>query len=122
MPHYPAEFEIPDEWLAEATFVGFKPRDRAYRSTSGATLVPLTRIEPVVRFLGYPKDFRGFDRARLVRILSGFVNDDEIEPVEAIELPGREFCDAPYRYRVCNGFHRFYGSIAAGFELLPLAL
>jgi hypothetical protein len=52
--------------------------------------------------------------------LQGFVAGDEIEPVEAIELPGREFCDAPYRYRVCDGYHRFYASIAAGFAMLPL--
>jgi hypothetical protein len=40
----------------------------------------------------------------------------------AIGLPAREFCDVPYRYRVCNGYHRFYASIAAGFIMLPLKL
>jgi hypothetical protein len=63
MPHLPGEFEIPDEWLTEAGIVGFQPTDRAYRSTAGAVLVPLTEIEPVARFVTHPKDFRGFDRA-----------------------------------------------------------
>jgi hypothetical protein len=120
MPHFPAEFEIPDKWLSEANFVGFKPQAAAYRSSPGAVLVPLTTVEPIARFTSHPKDFRGFDRARPIRILQGFVVGDEIEPIEAIGLPAREFCDAPYRYRVCDGFHRFYASIAAGFAMLPL--
>jgi hypothetical protein len=120
MPHFSTEFEIPDEWLSEANFVGFKPSAVAYRSSPCAILVPLTRAEPIARFTSHPKDFRCFDRARLIRILQGLVADDEIGPVEAIELPGREFCDVPYRYRVCDGYHRFYASIAAGFAMLPL--
>ena len=46
----------------------------------------------------------------------GFVAGDEIEAVPAMELPLYEFCGAPYRYRACNGYHRFYASIAAGFR------
>jgi hypothetical protein len=120
MPHLPGEFEIPDDWLSEAGVVGFKPNDPAYRSTAAAMLVPLTEIEPVARFVTHPKDFRGFDRARLVRLLKGFVAGDEIEPAPAIRLPDRDFCSAPYRYRVCNGFHRFHASIAVGFDMLPI--
>jgi len=120
MPHFPGEFEIPDDWLSEAGIVGFKPNDRAYRSTAGALLVPLTEIEPVARFVAYPKDFRGFDRVRLVRLLKGFVAGDEIEATEAIELPIQDICAGPYRYRVCDGYHRYHASIAAGFDMLPL--
>jgi hypothetical protein len=55
MPHFPGEFEIPDDWIAEAGFNGFKPNDPAYRSTTrGVLLVPLTQIEPVARFVAYP--------------------------------------------------------------------
>ena len=50
----------------------------------------------------------------------GFVTGDDIEPVEAMELPFFDICAAPYRYRVCNGYHRFYASIAAGFDTLPI--
>jgi hypothetical protein len=53
MPHFPSEFEIPDDWLSQAGTVGFKPTARAYRSTAAATMVPLTEIEPVARFVAY---------------------------------------------------------------------
>ncbi len=122
MPHYPAEFEIPDDWLSEAGIIGFKPTATAYRSTAAAVLIPLTAIEPVARFVAYPKDWRGFDRARLIRLLKGFVAGDEIEPVPAVELPTHEFASSPYRYRVRDGFHRFHASIVAGFDMLPVDL
>jgi hypothetical protein len=67
----------------------------------------------------YPLDFRGFGREWLINILKGFVADDLIEPVPAIELPVRDFCAGTFRFRVCNGLHRYYASIAAGFRWLP---
>jgi hypothetical protein len=122
MPHFPGEFEIPEEWLFEAGIVGFQPTGRAYRSTTTAVLVPLTAVEPVARYVTHPKDWRGFDRARLVRVLKGFVADDEIEAVPAVELPVHEIASSPYRYRVRDGFHRFHASIVAGFDCLPVDL
>lgn len=122
MPNLPCEFEIPDEWLSEAGFVGFTPQAEAYRSTPDAVLVSLVRIEPVARFATHPKDFNGFERVRLVRLLKGFVAGDQIEAAEAIELPIREVCAGSYRYRVCDGFHRYRASIAAGFAALPVRL
>jgi hypothetical protein len=84
-------------------------------------LVPLTEIEPIVRSATHPMDFRGFDRVRLVRVLKGFVAGDDIAPAEAMELPIFEICvGAAYHYRVCNGYHRFHASIAAGFNMLPI--
>src|SRR6202022_450215 len=68
MPHLPGGFEIPDDWLSEAAFTGFKPTERAFRSTTAMSFVPLTQVEPIVRFVSYPKDFGGFDRVRLVRL------------------------------------------------------
>jgi hypothetical protein len=105
MPHLPGTFELPDDWLAEAGFTGFVPTGSAYRSSKVMLLAPLTVVEPIVRFVSVPKDFGGFDRVRLVRVLKGFVAGDDIEPVRAMELPTFEFCTAPYRYRVCDGFH-----------------
>jgi hypothetical protein len=122
MPHLPGSFEIPDDWIVEAGFVGFKPTESAYLSTTAGLSVPLTQVEPIVRFVSTPKDFGGFDRGRLIRILKGFVAGDNIEPVEGIQLPIFEVCRSPYRYRVCNGYHRFYASIAAGFDALPIDL
>jgi hypothetical protein len=122
MPHLPCEFEIPDGWLSEAGFAGFKPTASAYRSTKATLFAPLMQIEPIVRYVTHPKDFGGFDRVRLVRLLKGFVVGDDIEPVGVEELPIFEFCHSPFRYRVCDGFHRFHASIAAGFDMLPISL
>ena len=34
MPHYPSEFEIPDDWLREAGVIGFTPLTTSYHSTA----------------------------------------------------------------------------------------
>ena len=118
MPSFPCEFEIPDDWLTKAGTAGFLPSARAYRSSSDAILVPLTDIEPPYRVARVAKDWRGFDRTRFISVLKGIVAAAEIEPVPLLELPVYEFGPSTYRYRVRNGFHRFYASIVAGFECL----
>jgi hypothetical protein len=119
-PRFPAEFEIPDDWWAEAGMRGFAPTTTSYLSTDPvAHLVPLRDIEPPFRFREYPHDFGGFERARMVRILSGFVAGADIEAVPLIKLPMPDAPQAPFHYRVYNGFHRFYASVAAGFACLP---
>ena len=120
MPNHPCDFELPDAWLAEAGLAGFRPSRPTYNSTAAAVLVPLQEIEPPYRGPDTPKDWRGFDRVRLVKVLQGFVAGAKIEPVPLRELPEGDFVNPrPYRYRVRDGYHRFYGSIAAGFESLP---
>jgi hypothetical protein len=119
-PRLPGEFEIPDEWWAAAGMTGFTPSAPAYLSTdAGARVIPLREIEPPFRPPERPLDFRGFDRARMVRILSGFADGAGIEAVPLTELPQPEFPQAPFGYRVTDGFHRFYASAAAGFKCLP---
>jgi hypothetical protein len=118
MPNFPCEFEIPDAWLAEAGATGFTPTTRAYRSSSDAVPVPLTDIEPPFRVLRAAKDWHGFDRDRFISVLKGIVTAAEIEPVPLLELPVYEFGPTTYRFRVRNGFHRFYASIVTGFECL----
>jgi hypothetical protein len=88
-----------------------------YSSTPDATPIELKLIEPLGRYHGYEMDFRGFHRARMVKILAGFVVGDTIEAPKAIELPdGRSL----FRYRICNGLHRYFASIAAGYSEIPL--
>jgi hypothetical protein len=87
MLHLPCEFEIPDHWLEEGGVIGFKPTSVAFRADRSASPVPLTAIEPVPRFRSTPKDWHGFDRARLVRILAGFVHDQAVEPVPVAAMP-----------------------------------
>jgi hypothetical protein len=122
MPAFPFEFEIPDDWLIKADAVGFKPTTTAYRSTSKAMLVPLVAVEPPYRVLTVVKDWRGFDRGRFISVLKGIVTAAEIEPVPLLQLPVFEFAPNTYRFRVRDGFHRFYASIVAGFERLPAVI
>jgi hypothetical protein len=118
MPYFPCEFEVPDDWLAEAGMDGFVPKTAAYRSSSNALSVPLTAVEPPGRALTVAKDWRGLDRTRLVSVLKGIVAAAPIEPVPLLALPVYEFGPNTYRFRVRDGFHRFYASIVAGFECL----
>ncbi len=104
---------------------------RAMRSNAAAmrrcgfaiepVLVPLREIEPPIT-PWTPKDWCGFDHDRLVRILNDIATGVEIEPVPLVELPAQDFPPALYRYRVRDGFHRFYASVAAGFECLPAVI
>ena len=119
-PVFPAEFEIPDDWWREAGMAGFTPAGPSYLSSGQAVpIIQLREIEPPFRYPEHPKDFRGFDRSRLVRLLSGFVTGAAIEPVPLRVLPETEFSHAPFRYRVRDGYHRFYASVAAGYTCLP---
>jgi hypothetical protein len=123
-PLLPAEFEIPDDWWTEVGMAGFTPLGPAYRSTAAAThTVPLREIEPPFRFPESPLDFQGFCRQRLMDIFGGFVAGAEIKPVSLLALPQQEWwLPTPFRYRVRDGFHRFYASIAAGFTCLPAVI
>jgi hypothetical protein len=120
MPNFPCEFEIPDAWLAEAGIQGFAPSAPAFRSSADAVLIPLAQIEPPVRFAAYPKDWRGFSRERMVRILKWFVTGAEIEAVPLLRVSSADEITPPqFQYRVRDGYHRFYASVAGGFERLP---
>jgi hypothetical protein len=120
MPNFPCEFEIPDDCLDEAGIAGFACRGSAYRAKPGVALVPSREIEPPYRKPAIAKDWRGFDRARMISILKGFVPGTEIEPVSLRELPVPTFVlPGPYGYQVREDFHRFYASILAGFERVP---
>src|ERR1700722_11032112 len=114
MPNYPCEFEIQDAWLSEAGMDEHPRTGPAHRPVPSAVLVPLREIEPPYRKPSTAKDWRGFDRVRLVSILKGFISGAEMETVPLLELPaGLHVVPAfvlpgPYGYQVRNGFHRFY--------------
>jgi hypothetical protein len=116
-PRFPAEFEIADDWWIEAGMPGFTRQGSAYRSPA-TDVFALDDIEPPFRTR--PLDRGGFVRDRLVSILKGFVADAEIPPVDLLILPQlADISGQPFKYRVLGGVHRFYASIAAGFEFLP---
>ena len=123
MPNYPCEFEIPDEWWIAAGMADFSPNLPGYRSVAGAKLVPLREIEPPHLDRTSPRDWCGFDRVRMLRILGGLKAGAEIRPVPLVEIP---VDDVPlarnYAFRALDGYHRFYASVAAGFQFLPASI
>ncbi|CAB3775084.1 hypothetical protein [Paraburkholderia humisilvae] len=121
-PLLPAEFEIPDAWWSDAGMNAFCARTPAYRSALGAIAVPLREIEPPFRNPEAMRDWHGFDRERLVRILNGIAADTVIAPVPVSTLARTGFPESPFRYRIRDGLHRFYASVAAGFECLPVVI
>jgi hypothetical protein len=117
LPRRQVSFEIPDEWWIEARMAGFRPTSQAYctRPEPNVVLVSVTDIVHPPRIV--EKDFGGFDRLRLIRILSGFVAGLAIPPIKVHEMPQGSF-----RYGLRDGFHRFYTSVAAGFDHIPAIL
>jgi len=123
MPNFPCEFEIPDEWWVESGMANFTAQGCAYRTADKAQLVPLCDIEPVYSKQMKSRDWRGFDCERMIRIFNSFASGAELKPVPLLALA---YSDLPssttYSYRALDGFHRFYASIAAGFESLPASV
>ena len=123
-PLLPAEFEIPDSWWAEAGMTAFCPGAPSYRFTPhpDAIAVALREIEPPFRNADVLRDWQGFDRVRMIRVLGWMASGAAIQPVPVVRLPPTDDPARPFAYRVCDGFHRFYASIAAGFEMLPVEI
>jgi hypothetical protein len=84
MPHYPGEFEIPDDWLAEAGMADFKLAGVAYRSSNpAARLIPMTAIEPAPRLTSTPKDFRELARRMATQIVKLPLTLEELAKLRA---------------------------------------
>lgn len=111
------DFEIPDDWWIEAGMLDFQPRSQTYAVQPNVeqlhVLMPKQEIEPPSR--ARVLDFGGFQRDRMVAVLKGFAASMSLPAIvlhEQVE-PGRP-------YRVYDGYHRFYASIAAGFPAVPV--
>jgi hypothetical protein len=111
-----ARFDIPDEWWSFAEMDTFKrvseyyppPRDKDFE------LVPLSDVEPPMRNLGVPP----FKKYKLLPVLFTFWSPEcALPPVEVSPVTGGR-----YHYRVCNGYHRYYASVAVGYTKLPIIL
>ena len=122
LPHPPLCFEIPDEWWRQGGMVGFHPSSPCYRHKDpvGSQVVEclVKQVAPIIRHPSLQRTFRGFDQERFLRILSGFLCGNAMPPVDVVKNDpiSEEGCC----YRLRDGYHRFYGSIAAGFTHLPV--
>jgi hypothetical protein len=119
-PRFPAEFELPDDWWLEAGMQGFVRQSKGYRSTADES-VALNDVEPPFRDRSRPLDWNGFNHARMVSVLRGFLAEEIMPPIDLLILPTLDdWSRQPFKYRVIDGVHRFYASMAVGFELLPV--
>ena len=119
--HVDFSFEIKDSWWSKAGIAGFRPKAPQYRvnpsgfdgqqilSVCVGDVRPLycRKISPDGRFF--------YTEERVVQVLRGFIENSAIPPVEVEkEPPGSD-----YRYKLRDGTHRFYCSVAAGFNHVP---
>lgn len=119
IPHSKIVFEIPDAWLREGNAIGFSPTTPAYLFEPdpvwpNVVVVPFSEVAPIVRDAGVV----GLHEDRTVSLLRAITTGHAVPAVEADE-PTQPMVR---RYRVRNGYHRFYISAALGFSHVPLSV
>lgn len=92
----------------------FNPADRHYIcNQDGVCIVDISEIEPRFRA-------KGFNKKRLLRILRGFKYNSELPPIKVVKSERQD--SRGYAYRLIDGMHRFYSSVAAGFTHIPVII
>lgn len=109
-------FEIPDVWWDAGGMLGFTPCARAFSvapQNADDTIVdvPISDVTPPERNSGV----QPFNEERMISILSAFRSGTPLPPIEVNETSA-----PPYRYKVYDGYHRYYASAAAGFSNLAV--
>ena len=112
VPHQAIEFDIPDAWMIAANANEFTPKTLAYLASSDSrwptTLISISEIATPVRNSGV----LGLNEERTVSILRAMTSGQILPAVEGDIPPGV----SEFRYRVRDGYHRFYISVALGFS------
>jgi hypothetical protein len=122
--HHGLSITLPDDWWAEADMVGFTPSSSAYPADSIAFpeifLVRIADIGPVLRSPGVgifndSNDTMLTARERVVTILVGFRSGAAIPPVKVVRTASK----IVQPYKLVDGAHRLYCSLAARFTHIP---
>jgi hypothetical protein len=122
--HRDFQFELNNSWWTEARMRGFQPTSRSYliddQQFPNCFEIAIEDIAPVRRELKYgvfndcPKT--GLPaKDRVMRILGAFLSNSPLPPVEVVTVPG----GYPSKFKLTDGAHRLYLSIAAGFTHVP---
>src|ERR1700675_1129368 len=117
--HHGLPIELNDDWWTKAGMRGFVAVSNAYRTSqsffdnAAVSVICIADIGPVDRPVGIFRDSsEGIPaRERAERILSGFLRDEAIPPVKVVE----NRAGSVYRYKLTDGTHRLYCSLADGF-------
>ena len=118
-PNAGKEFDIPDEWWEFSEMTFFQPNSGGFyycdHFKNNIQVVSLTEIEPPVRNEGIPL----LKKEKLVPILFAFrLQENPLPPVEVHRLTTPSL----YKFRIHNGYHRFYASVAVGYTMLPIVV
>ena len=111
------EFSIPTDWWMEAGMEGFEHGfETSYRfaSSQEICLVPVEDVAPPSMDRRQHLGPGGFDHQRLVEVLRGIATRSPMPPIKVVERQ-----QGVYRCLLCEGFHRFHASLAAGFSHVP---
>lgn len=95
----------------------FQPSPGGYypyklRPENDVDVIPIASIEPPRRRLGVPL----LKKFKLMPVLFAFQSPECALPVVEVHRA----TSGSYQFTVHNGFHRFYGSVAAGYWHLPI--
>ena len=109
------DYTIPADWLSFCEIDAWKRRSDLYPWSPSATdveRVAIADIEPPRRDAGLAP----FRKYKLVPVLLAFTSPEcALPPIALEELPP----GSVFKYRVTNGFHRFYASRAVGYTSIP---
>jgi hypothetical protein len=115
------EFDIPDEWWAFAEMQRFERGTGqfyyygGYPDSERVQVVDLAIVEPSIRTVGVPL----FKKYKLVPVLFALTSPEcSLPPVKVALHPEPD----RYLYRVTNGLHRYYASVAVGYTRLPVII
>jgi hypothetical protein len=113
--------EIPDEWWSFCEMDTFKKvlEHYFYEETPDVRVVPLSEIEPPSRLPGVPELLK----FRMVSVLCAFKYQNDgrrpsLPPCKAEESPA----GSAYKFKLVDGFHRFYASKAVEYSHLPVVI
>ena len=106
--------DIPLEWIFEAGLQHFRPSTRGYRCDAEHEMIAISDIEPCQRLENVTLDANGFDRKRMMRILLGVRDGEQIPPI--MIWPAES---GPWRFELRDGFHRFYAARTLHFSHIP---
>jgi hypothetical protein len=120
-PRDDVKFTIPQDWWSFAEMsnfncsegVGFYPP--LVNDPKNFTTVLIAEIEPPLRTVAG----LWFRKYKLMPILFAFQSPECALPLVVLS---EDDVNRPYKYKVINGFHRYYASVAVGFSKLPVRI
>ena len=110
--HDSIKFCIPDTWLAESGLNEMTLAGDCFVSDA-AQVLDIHLISSPVRSPGV----RWFHRDSMLPILTAFSSHQGLPPIKIDSPP-----QGPLPYRVRDGFHRYYASVAVGFRKIPVRI